>query len=321
LTRNPEICPKIQNLDCGSEAAMTEKMVILSNILIMNKLTKQYAIGIDIGGTKMSAVLFDGKNVVADYLLATPKDDLEHFMIMLKALVEPLQDRANKDKVVVKGIGMCVAAELDYKENKVLEAPNIPFLNGQKLSLNLAARLGVENIKMANDAHCFLRAEMKLGAGKRLNNVLGVIIGTGIGGAWWSGGGIYLGSHGGVRGPGWSIIDYKEGINLEQAYHKLAQNNPAALAEEAYRGDILAEKSYQEFGHYLGVTMANMVNLIDPELIIIGGGVVESSDLFISTTKKIMRQYVKDEEAKKIKIVKGKLGAMAGAIGAAMLVA
>ena len=286
----------------------------------MTKPNKTYAIGIDIGGTKMSAVLFDGGKVVADYLLATPKDNLEHFMIMLKALIEPLQNRAEKDKALVKGIGIGVAAELDYEENKVLEAPNIPFINGQKIPLNLAARLGVETIKMDNDAHCFLLAEMKLGAGKKLNNVLGVIIGTGIGGAWWSGNQIYLGSHGGTRGPGWSIIDYQQGINLEQAYHKLAQNNPATLAEEAYRGDILAERAYQEFGHYLGITLANIVNIIDPQLIIIGGGVVESSDLFIATTKKIMRQYIKHEATKKIKIVKSKIGANAGAIGAALLV-
>ncbi|OGF30148.1 hypothetical protein A3H09_02000 [Candidatus Falkowbacteria bacterium RIFCSPLOWO2_12_FULL_45_13] len=281
---------------------------------------KQYTIGIDIGGTKMSAVLFDGQEVVADYLLATPKDNLEHFMIILKALIEPLQDRAGKDKIVVKGIGLGIAAELDYKENKALEAPNLPFINGQNLAANLAARLGLENIKMDNDAHCFLLAEMKLGAGKRLNNVLGVIIGTGIGGAWWFNNQIYRGSHSGTRGPGWSIIDCKEGINLEQAYHKLAQNNPAALAEEAFRGDILAEKSYQEFGHYLGISLANIVNLIDPQLIIINGGAVESSGLFISTTKKVMRQYIKNEETKKIRIVKAKLGARAGAIGAALLV-
>ncbi|MDP3998189.1 MAG: ROK family protein, partial [bacterium] len=61
-------------------------------------------------------------------------------------------------------------------------------------------------------------------------------------------------------------------------------------------------------------------NLLDPELIIVGGGVVESSDLFLSRTKKIMRQYIKSPQAKVIKIVKGKLGAQAGAIGAALLV-
>lgn len=286
----------------------------------MSKNIKTYTIGIDIGGTKMNAVLFDGKRVVADYLLATPKDNLEHFMIMLKALVEPLQDRAGKDQAIIKGIGLGVAAELDYQENRVIKAPNISLINGQKLALNLAARLGIENIKMENDAHCFLLAEMKLGAGVGLNNVLGLIIGTGIGGAWWLDHKIYLGSHGGVRGPGWLIIDYKEGIRLEEAYHKLSQNNPASLAEEAYRGDILAEKSYQEFGHYLGITLANVVNLIDPQLIIVGGGVVESSSLFMAATKKAMRQYIQHEETKKIKIVKSKLGANAGAVGAALLI-
>jgi len=57
----------------------------------MTKANKIYSIGVDIGGTKMSAVLFDGEKVLADYMLATPKDNLEHFMIMLKALVEPLE--------------------------------------------------------------------------------------------------------------------------------------------------------------------------------------------------------------------------------------
>lgn len=281
---------------------------------------KQYTIGVDIGGTKMSAVLFDGEKILADYVLATPKDNLEHFMIMLKALIEPLQDKAKANKIVIKGIGLGIAAMLDFEEKKIVEAPNLPVLNGLNLPANLAAKLGLEQIKIDNDAHCFLRAEMKFGAGKKYTNVFGLTIGTGIGGAWWRGNEIYQGAHGGATEVGWLMVDFIQGIRLEEAYHKLAQNNPAAMAEEAYRGDVLAEKSYQEFGHYLGVTLANVVNIIDPEIIIVGGGVVESSDLFLSRTKKIMRQYIKSPESKVVKIVKGKLGANAGAIGAALLV-
>ena len=70
----------------------------------------------------------------------------------------------------------------------------------------------------------------------------------------------------------------------------------------------------------LGVSLANVVNILDPEIIIVGGGVIESSDLFLSRTKKIMRQYIKSPESKVVKIVKGKLGANAGAIGAALLI-
>ena len=287
----------------------------------MNKSNKNHVIGVDIGGTKMSAVLFDGEKVLADYMLATPKDNLEHFMIMLKALVEPLEQKAKAGGLAIKGIGVGIAGMLDFADNKVAEAPNLPLLNGLKLPENLAARLGVEKIKIDNDAHCFLRAEMKLGAGRKYKNAFGITVGTGIGGAWWHNGEIYQGAHGSAAEFGWLTVDFKEGIRLEEAYHRLTQSNPAALAEEAYRGDVLAEKAYEEFGHYLGVSLANVVNILDPEIIIVGGGVVESSDLFLSRTKKIMKQYIKSPEAKVIKIVKSKLGANAGAIGAALLVA
>ncbi|MFH1233296.1 MAG: ROK family protein [Patescibacteria group bacterium] len=284
----------------------------------MSKNTKQYAIGVDIGGTKMSAVLFDGVKVLADYTLATPKDTLEHFMIMLNALIEPLLDKARQNKTIVKGVGIGVAAILDYQEGKILSAPNIPLLDGQRLSSLIENRLGL-TIKLDNDANCFTRAEAKIGAGKKYKNIFGLTIGTGIGGAWWFNNEIYLGAHGGAGEPAWLVIDYQNGVRLEEAYHKLAQNNPATMAEEAYRGDILAEKSYQEFGYYLGITLANIVNIIDPEIIILGGAVVGSSDLFLPKAKKTMRGFIKSEIAKKIKVVKSSLGEQAGAIGAGML--
>ena len=279
---------------------------------------KNYSIGIDIGGTKMSAVLFDGADILAEYMLTTPKDTFEHFMIMLNALIEPLLDKARQNKIIINGIGIGVAGVLDYQEGRVLNSPNIPLLNDQRLTVYLEAKLGL-SIKVDNDVNCFTRAEVKIGAGKKYKNIFGITIGTGIGGAWWFNNEIYLGAHGGAGEPGWMVVDYQNGIRLEDAYHKLAQNNPASMAEEAYRGDVLAEKSYQEFGQYLGITLANIVNIIDPEVIILGGGVVESSDLFLSVTKKSMRQYIMSPDSKVIKIIKSKLGEKAGAIGAAML--
>jgi len=279
---------------------------------------KQYTIGVDIGGTKMTAVLFDGIKVLADYALATPKDTLEHFMIMLNALIEPLLAKAKQSKAEIKGIGVGLAAILDYQERKILTAPNLPLLDGQKIPEQMEAKLGLK-IKLDNDANCFTRAEAKIGAGKKYQNIFGLTIGTGIGGAWWFNNEIYLGAHGGAGEPGWLVIDFLNGVRLEEAYHKLAQNNPASLAEEAYRGDILAEKAYQEFGYYLGVSLANIVNIVDPEVIVVGGSVISSGDLFLSKTKKAMRTYIKSAAAKKIKIVKGSLGDQAGAIGAAML--
>jgi len=286
----------------------------------MIKKEKQYTIGTDIGGTKMNAVLFDGKRVVADYQLATPKDTLDHFMVMLKALLEPLEEKARENKTRIKGIGVGVAGVIDYEKNIMLNSPNISIINGVKLVEELEKITDLP-IKLDNDANCFIRAESLIGAGKGYNNNYGFIIGTGIGGGWWINGEVYRGSHGGAGEPGEMIIDYQEEVGLEEAYHKLTQNNPAQLAEETYRGDVLGQKAFEEVGQYFGIAFANIVNLIDPEIFIIGGGVVEASDLFLAQSKKIMIKHIDSEEsAKKIKVIKGKLGANAGAIGAAMLI-
>jgi glucokinase len=287
----------------------------------MTQTQKQYTIGIDVGGTKMSAVLFDGEKVIADDTLATPQDNLEHFLVMLQAVISPLLGKARELKVKIKGIGLGIAGVINYEENKMLHSPNIPIINGAKLATLLSERVSLP-VLMDNDAKCFTRAEVLLGAAKGNKNVLGVIIGTGIGCGWWYNGEIYHGAHGGAGEPGRMIIDFDKVIGLEDAYHKLTQNNPVNLAVEAYRGDILAQKTYEEVGKILGLAFANIVNLIDPELIVIGGGVVESSDLFLNQAKKAMQENIESDEArKKVKIVKSKLGKQAGAIGAALLVA
>ncbi len=283
------------------------------------KKSKQYKIGIDVGGTKMSAVLFDGENIIDDYTLATPRDTLDSFMIMIKALVDPLLEKAKENKIKVIMIGLGVPGTMDTTRCKVLNSPNLEIINDISLVEELEKFLGIP-VAMDNDVNCFLRAEMLLGTGNKYKNAYGLTIGTGIGGAWWFGDMIYRGANGGGGEPGEMIIDFAENIKLELAYHKLTQNNPASLADEAYRGDILAERSFGEVGEFLGIAMANIVNLIDPEIIILGGGVLESSELFLPKAKKTMKEHIASSESrKKIKIVKAKLGLRAGAVGAALL--
>ncbi|NTU99114.1 ROK family protein, partial [Candidatus Falkowbacteria bacterium] len=253
----------------------------------------EYVIGVDIGGTKMSAILLNGSRVIADYTLATPKDDLPKFTAMLGALLEPLFDRAKKDKVKIKGIGIGLPAVLDITENKVLVAPNAPVLNNLKIVDLVKEKIDAEAIvKIDNDANCFARAEALLGAGKKCKSVYGLIIGTGIGGGWWINDSMYTGAFGSANEPGDMVIDFKTGITLEGAYHKLMQNNPAALAGEAYQGDRLAEEVFVEFGQILGAALTNIINLIEPEIIIVGGGATQSADLYLPTAKKVLKNMV-----------------------------
>ncbi len=289
----------------------------------MSKTNKQHTIGIDIGGTKMSAVLFDGEKILADYSLATPKDSVNHLLIMLEALVEPLMDKARGEKAKVKGIGIGVAGVVDFKKQIIAKnSPNLEILNKIKLAGLLEEREGVPVI-MDNDANCFVRAESALGAGKKYNNVYGVTIGTGIGGGWWINNNIYYGARSGANEPGRFIMntDTEKIDDIEIIYQKLTQHNLFKTAQEAYRGDVLAEKVFDELGELFGIFLANVVNLIDPEVFIVGGGAAEASDLFIPKAKKIMKEHIMNPESKKIKILKGKFGPEAGAIGAALLVA
>lgn len=287
----------------------------------MKNKKNNYTLGLDIGGTNMRAILFDGEKIIDENILNTPKTDLRHFLIMLQALISPLVEIAKKEKKEIIGAGISIAGVLDSKSQTMLESPNISILD----NVNLAKKIGDKiklPVKLNNDANCFLRAEVKLGAGKKYKNAIGIIIGTGIGGAWYVNDGFYQGANGVAVEPGQMILDIENKKELEKdIYQKLTSNNPADLAERAFRGDDLAIKTFKELGGYLGIAFANIVNLMDPEIIILGGGVAESSELFLNETQKTMKKYIMSSEARKnIKLVKNKLGPNAGAIGAALLV-
>jgi len=287
---------------------------------------QSYSIGVDIGGTKMSAVLFDleKKEAVLDYKLATPNDSLEKFMVMLYALVDPLFERAKKEGGAAQRIGVgapgVVTAPTDKNEKgELLYCNNLAILNNVALGKILADKYKVP-VLIDNDSNCFLRAEFALGAVKNSANAVGLTLGTGIGGAISIGREIFQGVHGSAGEPGAIVVDVVENIpfSLEEIYHNLLQGNPQAKAEEAFNGDKLAIEACREFGKYLGLALASIVNILDPEILIIGGSVMQSSDLFLAEAKKSMKAKILSPKAKKIKIVPGKLE-NAGAVGAALL--
>ena len=284
---------------------------------------KTYRIGLDVGGTKIAGVLLDAKNRVIEHLiLATPKDNLEHFLIMLQAAAQPLIQRIEKSKGVLLGIGLGAPGPVDTEKQQIIVAPNLPLLNKVKLGELLLERLNRKELpcRLDNDANCFVRAEGIIGAGKGSKNFYGLTIGTGIGGGWGHEGEVYYGHHGAASEPGHLVVDFDQLITLEQAYHKLLQNNPALMAEEAYRGDIMAEQRFEEIGAYLGIAFSTIVNLFDPEMIILGGGALASSDLFLKAAKENLKKHTFARQARNVKLVKGKVGPFAGAIGAALMI-
>jgi len=279
---------------------------------------KEYAIGIDVGATKMDAVLFNGEKVVADYTLATPKDTLEHFLIMIVALIEPLLEKAKKDRSRIKGVGLGVAGVIDNNTGTMLRSPNLPLIDGKKLARLVGNKISLPTA-MDNDANCFVRAEARMGAGKKYRSVYGITIGSGVGGGWHVDGRIYR--ENGSGEPGHMLVDFENNFDLEKAYQDMTHGDPAKLADEAFNGDVRARQQYEAIGKLFGKAFANIANLIAPEIFIIGGGVAMSCDLFLPEVQKTMREYILSSELKKrLRVVKGKLGTHAGAIGAASLV-
>lgn len=281
-----------------------------------------YQLGIDIGGTKIAAVLLRKGKAIESSVLATPKDSLQHFLIMVQAVVDPLRERAAKDKARISGIGIGCLGAIDSEKGQVLFAQNLPILSKVKLVAALRAQLNEPELPIVldNDVNCFMRAEALLGAAKGSSNAYGLAIGTGIGGGWWRDGAIYHGHRGASTEPGHIIIDFDHLLTLEQAYHKMTQNNAGLLADEARRGDLLAEKTFVELGAYLGIALSNIVNLLSPEIIVLGGGVLASSDLFLKEATEAMHAHTYSPANRSVKLVKGKLGPLAGAIGAGLLI-
>lgn len=264
-------------------------------------MAKNY-IGIDIGGTKiLGAVVSESGKISKQFLIPTPRSKTD-FLRNLKTAVAKLLS-AQK----ISGIGVGVPGVLDMQRKVLLRAPNLPFLNGWRIE-KFFAEFHLP-VLTDNDSRCFLRAEAGLGAGHGYRNIAGLTIGTGIGGGIVIGGKIYFGAHNSAGEFG----------------HVLMNKNRDLESLAGKKSRIPQTKKDVEIGR--GV--ANIINVLNPEIIILGGGAVtesrinpapeNKSGVNLSEIKRIAKKHILSPLAQKTSIVKGVLGQTAQAIGAAML--
>jgi len=305
-------------------------------------------IGIDIGGTKISAGVVDSSgNLIDSSKCSTPAEGGKDLISSVVNLVKEL----NK-KHEIKGIGISIAALISSDYGTIVGAPNIANLS----KLNFANEIKEEfklPIIIENDANAAMWAEFKFGNAKGLNPVMFFIIGTGVGGGLVIDGKLFKGANGigaefghmcvvpngllcgcGAKG---CIEQYASGGALIRYANDALLANPdkseevlsfgegklsgTALTKAAKAGNELALAAFSKQADWLGLACASYSLIIDPQAIIIGGGVVDAGELFLAPVREAMRKYMPFAESHvPPKIIAAKFGNDAGLIGAADLV-
>lgn len=257
-------------------------------------------LGIDVGGTNIKTVIMQDFSGVPLLTQVFPTlRSKEAFLVQLEQISEVLI-RDNE----VKGIGVGVPGMVSMADNKLLKAPQLPFLDGASvLEWFSFTKLPV---KVDNDSRSFLRAEARWGAAKDYKQAIGIAIGTGIGGGILIDGKIYYGAHGSDGEFGHMMFG-------------ITNNNSSQIQEWERLGSLTSNESIPYKSEIVGIGIANLINSLDPEIVVLGGGAIVSKVLDVATIEKVARQYIISPVCKDTPIVEGKLGYYAQAMGTTLL--
>ena len=309
-----------------------------------NPSSESLVFAVDLGGTHLRVALVDDAGRILKQLKReTPKGDSA--LCIVEALVNAAQ-QWDRDKLSVIAASIMVPGAVDCGKAVVLQAPNLPFLVNFELKAELERRLGWP-VFLENDANAAAVGEMWLGAARGCCDVISVTLGTGVGGGVILDGKLWRGSHGSGGEIGHTTVDPFSGLKCKcgntgclelfasaTAIVRMTRENLALFPEsrlksddltaakvyEAGRdGDELALAVFKRFGMYLGIGLANLINLIDPQIIVISGGAVNGWDLFAPEMYRQVEERAFRTTAQQVKIAKAECGDNAGLLGAARL--
>jgi glucokinase len=284
----------------------------------------KYTIGVDLGGTHIKAGLVKDKKVVKRVLFKTNSSTKQD---ILKGITDAIEKVKIKP---VQGIGIGVPGIIDYKKGEAIKLTNLPIKNF-KIKKFFEKKFKVP-VFLDNDASCFVLGEALYGSGKNKDVVIGLTLGTGVGGGVVINKKIFHGlfnagelghmsiKHDGIKcicGNFGCIEQYAGKHGIMRSAKKLNVKNTRDIYKLALKGNKEAIRVFEKTGFYLGVAITNLIAAFDPDVIVIGGGISNSWEFF----SKSMIQTVDQRSFvnKKPRIVKRKLKDSA-ILGAASLV-
>lgn len=297
-------------------------------------------LGLDLGGTKIEAAVFASDNVLLSrHRIPTPRDDYASTLAAISGLVTKLERDAGVTAGEVQGIGIGVPGSLSPFTG-VMQNANSTWLNGRPFDIDLAESLG-RPVRLANDANCFALSEATDGAGAGARSVFGVILGTGCGGGLVLNGCLVNGARGigGEWGhnplpwaqpeeqPGpmcwcgrcgcmetWVSGPALEADHMRTTGHLLPAHS---IADAAAAGDILAGATLERHASRLARGLAHVVNIVDPDVIVLGGGLSNLTHLY-GALPVLMAPHIFSDD-KRVRILPPKWGDASGVRGAAWL--
>ncbi|MBT3761766.1 MAG: ROK family protein [Candidatus Nitrosopelagicus sp.] len=286
-------------------------------------------IGIDLGGTKIEGILTDNNyQTIERKRISTNKEQgYDSILISIKNLILDLSCKSNEEL----SIGICTPGTLSL-DSGLLKNSNTQCLTGKPIQTDLEEILN-QKIAIENDANCFALAEAKLGVAKNSNVMFGVIMGTGVGGGIIINGKIHHGRTG-IAGE-WGhhclhndgnlcycgkkgcVEAYISGPALETHWQQLSgqiQSLPEIVKNENNPKFASWKKSFLD---NFGISLANVIDILDPDIIVLGGGVSNIDFLYNEGKTSVYNKVFSDKFD--TPIVKNKLGDSAGVFGACML--
>ena len=288
-----------------------------------------HKIGIDLGGTKIEGILVDEKFdlIVRKRVETHQENGYDSIVKSITSLVNELKSKTNVDT----SVGVCTPGISDTNSG-LIKNSNTQCLIGMPLKTDLEKKLGYK-IFMENDANCFALAESSLGAGKGYNVIFGVILGTGVGGGIVINGSLHKGRtniagewghhtlHPNGRqcycGKQGCVETYISGPALENNWSVLTGKKESLQTITENHSDEKREEWKRDFLENFGIGIANVIDILDPDAIILGGGVSNIPFLYDEGKKMVFDKVFSDSVD--TPILKNKLGDSAGVFGACLL--
>lgn len=316
----------------------------------MKPISQTFLVGVDIGGTKTAVGLVDSSGHLHFQKQApTCQDGPQYGFAQIMRLIEEVLSETRIGIDQVQGIGIGIPAVLEPETDFVIWGPNLAGWRNVDLRGALIDHFKIP-VCIEYDGHTAVLGEWWIGAGKAYQSMVSIIIGTGLGGGMVLDGKLYRGMNRLAGAAGWFGLTLNAGMQSQRESsigfweariagpaistraQQFAAENPSSMMasvsppdrltarqvfEIAENGDPAAQQFCDQIADEIGIGIANVVSLVDPQVVILGGGVGSNCGVLLPRIREVVQSWAQPIAGKSVQLVLSTLGAKAGLVGAA----